>query len=79
MCLFSLSLLSAAQPGGGGSPEAAGGLREGQWRREAHEHRQQAESRPGSDTTQTAQGKGSNQNPKPLGVDDVCVHVCVRD
>lgn len=64
----------SAQPGGRGSSEAAGGLREGQWCRQAHEHRQQAESGSCTDTTQAAEGKGSDQNPKPPGVDDVwCV------
>lgn len=73
-----LLLPPSAQPGGRGSPEAAGGLREGQRRCEAHEHRQQAESGARSDTAQTTEGKGSSRNPKLLRADDVCVRACVR-
>lgn len=51
------SPLSAAQPGRRGPSEAPGGLREGQRRREADEHRQQAESGSCSDPAPTAQGK----------------------
>ena len=70
-----LSVFSA-EPGCRGSPEAAGCVREGQRRCEVDEHRQQAESGPGSDTTQTTEGKDSCQTQNHCVVDHV--HVCVR-
>ena len=59
-----LSVLCAVEPGGRGPPETPGGLREGQRRREAHEHRQQAESGPRSHPASTASGKTKKKKKK---------------
>lgn len=69
-------LLLSAQPGCRGPSEAASGLREGQRRREADEHRQQAESGPSSDPAPAAEGKRSFQT-SGRSAETACMHACV--